>query len=324
MKVCTLLVSASLLFASAAPAAAAEDFPTKTVRLVVPSPAGSALDGFGRALAKELTARWKQTVFVESKAGAGGTIAVTSMMNEKPDGYTLFLPNEQILVNNRFVFGQLPYDPDKSFTYITQVVHADQMIAATADVPFEDFAGFLAYAKANPDALNYGMWSPGSSPNLALETLKRDAGINLTAIPYRGVGPVMLAMTSGEVQLTVMSAPTGAPLFDSGKAIPLAATSPVRSPLHPNVPTTAELGYPHVVAGTWYGLVGPAGMSPELVDKIYRDVRDIVTQPDFFERYPAFKGWNAIAGTPAEMIEAVKKQVPVTQEMMKTAGVEPQ
>src|SRR5690606_10595393 len=152
------------------------------------------------------------------------------MINEKPDGYTLFLPNEQILVNNRFVFRSLPYDPDKSFTYITQVMQADQMIAATAGAPFKDLPGMIDYAKANPGVLNYGMWSPGSSPNLALETLGRDAGIKLSAIPYRGVGPVMLAMTSGEVQLTVMSAPTGAALFDSGKAIPLAATSTVRSP----------------------------------------------------------------------------------------------
>lgn len=321
MKTWPLLLSSFLGLMSVTLTAQADEFPNRTVRIVATSPGGSALDTFARAIAEDLTKRWGTTVYVENKAGAGGQLAASTVLQSPADGYTLFFLNEQLLVANRFSYSKLSYDPDKSFAPISRLVQVDQLIVANAQVPFRDFAGLIDYAKKNPKGLNYGRWSLGSSPHLALETLNKDAGIQLVGIPYRGVSPVQMAMTANDVQLTVMSAPTGAALIESGKAFPLAVTSSTRSPQYPDVPTTDELGYPRVIAGTWYGLVGPAGMPANVVQKIERDVRAVLKDPTFFDRYPALRGWTVVASTPQEMVDTIKRQVPVIGEMMKTAGV---
>lgn len=323
MKLTSILLTA-LLSVGLAPSASAQDFPTRPVTMVVPSPPGSALDNFGRVLSEELRQRWGQTVIVENKAGAGGVIAATTVVSAAPDGYTLFLLQEQLLVTNRFAYRKLPYDPDKSFTPIDLLVQSDQMVVANASAPFRDLAGLVAYSKANPKSLAYGYWSSGSSPNLVFEALNVGSGSNLLGVPYKGVGPVMQAMAANEVQLTVMSAVSGAPLLNTGKAIPLASASATRSPQYPNIPTTVEQGFPQLKASTWYGLVGPAGMPKALVDKIQRDVHLVIKDPGFFDRNPGLRGWTVVAGGPQGLTDLVKEQVPVIEHMMKAAKVEPQ
>jgi tripartite-type tricarboxylate transporter receptor subunit TctC len=302
----------------------AQDFPTRPVRIVGTSPAGSALDTFGRMLAEDLGKRWNQSVFIEAKSGGGGAIAANAVLHAPADGYTMFLINEQILVANRFAFRKLSYDPDKSFAPISLLVQADQMIVASASAPFKDLPELVAYAKAHPKALSYGMWSQGSSPQLALEMLKRDANIDIAAVPYRGVGPVMQAMQSGEVQLSVVSGPTIAPLLQNASVKPLAVASKQRWTYMPKVATTAELGYPRVLAATWYALVVHANTPPAIRDKMERDVRAIVSDPGFLERHPTLAGWTFVGSTGQELRDTVTQQTRVVSEMMKVANVTPE
>ncbi|HMN80490.1 MAG TPA: tripartite tricarboxylate transporter substrate binding protein [Burkholderiaceae bacterium] len=302
----------------------ANEYPAKTVRLIVPSPAGSSLDLFGRTLAEDLAKRWGRSVIVESKPGAAGNIAASTLLQSAPDGYTLMLVTDNMLLANRFVFRKLPYDPDASFSPISLLVESDQLIVATSTTPVRSLPELIAYARQNPQALAYGYWSSGSSPQLVFSTLNKLAGTAILGVPYQGVGPVIKAMMSNEVQLSVMTPSTGAPVLQSGKSVALAIASPKRSPMHPDLPTTAELGFPQVRASTWYGLVGPAGLPPELVRRISDDVRDTIRTPGFLDRNLSLKGWTLVASSPAELSSAVRQQAPIVAEMVKAAGITPE
>ncbi|GAA5231543.1 tripartite tricarboxylate transporter substrate binding protein [Verticiella sediminum] len=321
LSVCTL---ACLTLGAASPALAQSAYPQRPVQLVVTSPPGSALDIFGRVLAQALGKLWGQTVYVDSRAGAGGTIAAAAVAKAPADGYTLFLINEQILVANRFTYRNLPYDPDTTFAPISRLIETDQLIVANQASGVKSLADVVELARADPQKLAYGMWSKGSSPNLVFEQLKQAAKVGILAVPYRGVGPVMLALQSDEVQLSVMSAPTGEPILSTGKAVPLAVASDRRSELYPDVPTTAELGYPQLRATTWYGLLARADTPAEILAKVERDVRAVLQDPGFMERNAELRGWRVVASSAEAFRASVAEQVPQIREMMLTAAITPE
>ncbi len=215
----------------------------------------------------------------------------------------------------------MPYDPDKSFTPISLLVQSDQLIVANSAVPVNTLPELIAYSKKNPKALAYGRWSIGSSPHLLFETLNKVAGTTILGVPYRGVGPVTLAMMGNEVQLTAMSSATATAAAKSGKIVPLAIAASKRSPEYANLPTTAELGFPQLRASIWFALLAPAGLAEPITKRLEREARTVLQSPGFFSANEFLRGWTVVASTPAGLLEVVAQEVPIVGEMMKAADV---
>lgn len=304
--------------------AAAQDWPDKPVRIVLGVPPGGGLDVLVRGLAAELSTRWGKSVVIDNKPGASGMIAAEGVANAPPDGYTLLATTDQIYLGNRFVFKTLPYDPDKSFANITVMARAEQFLLANPEVPAKTLPELIAVDKKKPGSLAYGTWGDGSPPHLVYETLNKNAGTRFLHVPYKGVAPVLNALTANEIQLSVGSSGVAGGLLKAGKVKALAIASKQRSPLFPDVPTTAELGHPEILASIWFGLAAPAGTPPAVVDKISADMRAVLRQPAFAERFITTPGWSLIAATPAETDQLIKSELPIIRDMTAAAGVKPQ
>jgi tripartite-type tricarboxylate transporter receptor subunit TctC len=301
---------------------AGHSYPERIIKIVVGSAPGGGLDILARAVAQELTTRWGKSVIVENRAGASGLIAAESVANAAPDGYTWLAVTDQIYLSNRFAFKQLPYDPD-GFANISIIAQADQLVLATPDVPANSIRELVALDREKPDNLSYGTWGDGSPPQLLYETLNKSAGTKLLGIPYKGVAPVMNALGTNEVQLSVASAGTAGPFMRAGKLKALAIAAKSRSPEFPEIPTTAEEGYPDLQAFIWFGLAAPGGTPATIIEKASAEIRDIARQRAFSERFVTSIGWNLIASTPAEMDATVQAELPIIRKMIENAGISP-
>jgi len=311
------------LIAAAAPAAA-QTWPDKPVKIVLGVTPGGGLDVLVRGLAAELSTKWARPVVVDNKPGASGVIAAEGIANAPPDGYSLLATTDQIYLGNRFAFKSLPYDPDRSFANITVMARAEQFLLAHPGVPAATLPELIAADRNRPGALAYGTWGEGSSPHLVYETLNKNAGTKFLHVPYKGVAPVLNALTTNEVQLSVGSSGVAGGLLRAGKLKALALAGRQRSPLFPDVPTTAEVGYPGVLALIWFGLAAPAGTPQPIVERISADVREVVRQPAFLERFITTPGWTVIGATPAETDELIRKELPIIRDMTAAAGVKAQ
>jgi tripartite-type tricarboxylate transporter receptor subunit TctC len=298
-------------------------FPDKVIKIVVGAPPGGGLDILARALAQELTTRWGKAVIVENRGGASGLIAGEAVANAAPDGYTWLAATDQTYLSNRFAFKRLPYDPD-GFAKISIIAQADQFMLTTPDVPANSIRELVVLDREKPDSLSYGSWGDGSTPQLLYETLNKDAGTKLLGIPYKGVAPVLNALGTGEIQLSVVSAGTAGSFLRAGRVKMLAIAAKSRSPEFPEIPTTAEEGYPDLQAFIWFGLAAPRGTPAAIIDKASAEIRDIALQPTFSERFITPNGWKLIASTPAEMDATIQDELPIIHHMIENAGVVPQ
>jgi tripartite-type tricarboxylate transporter receptor subunit TctC len=303
--------------------ASGQTFPDRIIKIVVAAPPGGGLDVLVRALAQELTARWGKSVVVDNRPGASGLIAAEAVANAPPDGYTWLAVTDQIYLSNRFSFKALPYNPD-AFANISLVAQADQFVLASAKLPVRDIRELIALDRQKPGSLAYGSWGDGSAPQLLFETMNKIAGTTLLGVPYKGVAPVLNALSIDEVQLSAASGGTAGPLLKAGKVKPLAIAGKSRAAEFPDVPTTAEAGYPTLQAFIWFGLAAPPGTPAAIIERASTEIRDIAKQPAFTERYITSLGWKFVASTPAEMDAAIKAELPVVREMIFNAGVKPQ
>ncbi len=302
----------------------AETWPDRPVKIVLGVPPGGGLDVLVRGVAQELSVKWDKPVVVENRPGASGLIAAEGVVNSAPDGYTLLATTDQIYMGNRYAFKNLPYNPDTSFANITIMARAEQFLLANAKVPAKTLPELVADAKKKPDSLAYGSWGEGSPPNLVYETLNKETGTKFLHVPYKGVAPVLTALTADEVQLSVGSSGVAGALLRAGKLRALALAAKQRSPLFPDVPTTTEAGFPQLQSFIWFGLAAPAGTPGAIVDKISADVRGVLEQPAFTERFITTPGWKTIASTPAETNQIIKNELPIIRDMSAAAGVKPQ
>ena len=297
-------------------------YPEKIIKIIVGSAPGGGLDILARAVAQELTTRWGKSVIVENRAGASGLIAAEAVANAAPDGYTWLAVTDQIYLSNRFAFKQLPYNPD-GFANISIIAQADQFVLATSNVPANSIRELIALDREKPDSLSYGTWGDGSPPQLLYETLNKSAGTKLFGIPYKGVAPVMNALGTNEIQLSVASAGTAGPFMRAGKLKAMAIAAKSRSPEFPDIPTTAEEGYPDLQAFIWFGLAAPGGTPATIVEKASVEIRDIARQRAFSERFITSIGWKLIASTPAEMDATIQAELPIIRNMIENAGISP-
>lgn len=322
MKIRVIL--AALCLAGASLSAFAQPFPARTVKFIVPFPPGGGVDIVIRAVAAELTERWKQPVIVENKPGIGSIVGAEAVAKSPADGYTLLATVNQTLTANRFLFKSLPYDPDKSFAPVTIMVRSDQMILAKAALPVKDLRELVALARREPGKLNYGSYGNGSQPQLAFELLNNREKLEIVHIPYKGIAPLLTALSAGEVDLATGSANVAMGLIKGGKVKPLAAAGKDRLAQFPDLPTTAELGFPWLNVSIWYGVFAPAGTPAAIVAKISEDVRAILRTPAFAERHATSKGLEVVAGSPQDVGGVVRDEVAVLAEMVRAARIEPE
>jgi tripartite-type tricarboxylate transporter receptor subunit TctC len=301
--ICGLVIAAF----AATPNASAVDYPVRPIKLVVPYAAGGPTDVLGRLVADYLGRDLKQTVIVENKPGAQGAIGAEAVARADPDGYTLFVAAGSIIVLNPMLYKKLSYDPVKDFRMLALVTDLPVVMEVHPSVPAKTVAEFVAYAKQNPGKLNFGSAGTGGTIHLAGEMFKQMAGIEMTHVPYKGAGPALTDLLSGNIQVMFDSMSTALPPVKAGLLRPLGVSSTQRSPDLPDVPTIAESGYPDYAVSVWYGIVGPSKLPDEIAQKISASL-DRGLNDDTFRAslekigFPVFRPRSAAAIT--EFIDA--------------------
>jgi len=298
MKPAKAVLCALVCLAALAPAAAQEPFPTHAVTLVVLFPPGGGTDTGARALAQKLSEKWSQPVVVENRPGAGGMIGTEAVTRAKADGYTIIMGNAQTIAVTPVLQKKLSYDPN-ALVPISLVAELPLVLLVNSTVDAASPADFVKVAKAKPGELTYGSAGNGSSTQLAAAILESATGIKLVHVPYKGGGPAMQDLMGGHVNLTFLTVLESGPALKSGKVKALAVTSSTRSPALPNIPTLAETVSPGYFSISWIGLMAPAATPRAIVDKIAKDVQEIMATPEMKQRFIE-QGATPVGGNPAQ------------------------
>jgi len=279
--------------------AAAQSYPSKPVRMIVPFPAGGPADIFGRGLAQAMGAELGQPVVIENIGGVGGVLGVDRALKSAPDGYTLAFNSGSTLSIAPYSFAKMPYDVKKDVALITLVVRVPEVLAVHPSLPVNSLAELVEHARKNPGKVNFGSAGGGSITHLAGELLKAEAKIDLVHVPYKGAAPAVNDLLGGQVQMGIFDVPILLGHVRSGKLKALSVTSASRAPTLPDVPTTAEGRYPNVTSDNWYGLVAPAATPAEVQKKVHAAAVAALQSSSLREQYAKIGG-IAAPGTPQE------------------------
>ena len=299
----------------------AQAYPNRPIRMVVPFPPGGPTDGIARIISDRLGVVLGQTIVVENRGGgAGGSIGAKAVATADPDGYTILITPGGSLTTGPAVHRNIGYDPIKVFTPVCLLIETPLIVAAHQDLPVKSLAEVVAYAKANPGKISWGSQGFGVAPHLLLELFKLEAGINIVHVPYRGTAPMLAAIIAGEVQMVADPMTTSLPHVQSGKLRPLAIAGSERTPKLPDVPTTAEAGYPKLNAPFWLGVVAPAGTPPAIIDKLNAAFRESLTPAETRARLAAL-GADVKIGTPAEFGKMLADELALWTAVVKDANI---
>ena len=301
--------------------APAQTFPSRPVKIVVPTSPGGATDAFSRALAPRLSETWGQPVLVENRPGANQIMGADHVSKSAPDGTTLLVSDASSFVINPHLYKKLPYDGVKGFTPITVLVRFPWVIAVHASVPANTFQELVAYAKTNPGKLSYGSFGLGSSAHISVDYLKNLLGIDILHVPYKGAGPAVTDLLSDQIQMMMVTPLLVEPHARAGRLKLVAAATAQRIPALPDLPTVAESGVPGYEAGTWFALVGPAGVPREIVAKIYADTAKILGNAAFREQYVSKQWFEVVGNTPEQFAEYIKTEYARWDRLIKLSGV---
>lgn len=266
------------LLGVAAASAAAQDYPTQPIRMIVSFPPGGAADVIGRAIATGLSETFKHNVIVENRPGANGNIGADAVAKAAPDGYTLLMSSGGTITANPFLFSKMSFDPEKDLTPVASTAVVRPYLMVHPSLPVNTVQEFIAYARANPGKLSYGSAGNGSSLHLAGEMLKREAKIEATHVPYRGAAPALNDLLAGQVHFMFDSGP-GLKHAEAGKLKLLAVGSPQRASQQPNTPTLAESGLAGFDADTVFGIYAPAGTPPAIITKLNAEINKVLRTP---------------------------------------------
>ena len=307
----------------AAVANATEPFPTHPIRLVVPYPAGGGTDIVGRVLGQKLHESLGQPVVIDNRGGAGGTIGTAAAAKSAPDGYTLLLvPTSHVI--NPSIYAKLPYDTEKDFAPITMVASAAILMAVNPSVPADTVRGFIEAARARPQTIaNYGSAGTGTVFHLTGELFRQLAGLQLQHVPYRGGAPTVTALLAGEIPLAFETMLALQPHVRAGTLRALAVTSPRRSAIMPDIPTTAEAGFPALVAYNSYALFAPAGTPSPVLMRLHDAAVAALALPEVNDQLRE-QGAEVVGGSPAELGAYVATEIPKWAALARQAGVQPQ
>jgi tripartite-type tricarboxylate transporter receptor subunit TctC len=297
----------------------AQAYPNRAIHIIAPFPAGGGYDFLSRLIGAEMTKTFGQPVIVENKAGANGNIGTEAAAKSAPDGYTLLMGGNSPLSLNVGLYPRLPYDPAKDFDPISRVATQPNLLAANPKVPVRTLPELIAYAMANPGKLTYASNGNGSPQHLAAEQLKRMAGIDIVHVPYKGAAPTAAALLAGEVSVAFNIILLPLPHVQSGKLTGIAVASSKRSPLAPNLPTMAELGYP-IDIDTWYGLVAPAGTPRDIVAKLNAETLRILNLPGLKEKTRS-QGIELGGSTPEEFATFIREDIAKWTKAIREMGI---
>jgi len=313
---------ASLFLALFALGAAAQEYPARPVRIIVPSPPGGGTDIVARVLAQHFARSFGQQFFVENKPGAGNMIGIEAVARSAPDGYTLLMTASTLALNS-VLFKKVPYDPVRDFAPITLTATAPNVLLVHPSVPAQSLAEFIALAKAKPGALSYGTPGIGTSPHLSMELLKSMAGIDLQHVPYKGTAAAVTDVIGGQIAATFANALTAKPQVDAGRVRALAITGPRRIEALPGVPPIAEAGVPGYEAMQWYGLLAPAGTPAAIVARLNGEALKALRSAEMKERLAA-DGAEPLGGSPAEFAALIRRELDKWTRVARAAGIDPQ
>jgi len=281
-----------------AAAVQAQSWPARPVRIVVAYPPGGGIDVMARQVADKLTGAWGQPVVVENRPGANTIVATDAVAKSAADGHTLLFTTDATFSINPHLYSKLPFDTQRDFIPVTMLVLLQQLLVAHPSLQADSLSQLIDLARKNPGKINYASYGSGSQPHLAGEMLKFKAGIDLVHVPYKGISLAVPAVMAGEVQLTFSGIASSLAPLKSGRIKAIAIGGPQRSPIWPDVPTFAELGYPEVETHAWFGLFLPAGSPREAVTKIYLDTKKILDDPEFRQKQLIERGYEVVGSSP--------------------------
>jgi tripartite-type tricarboxylate transporter receptor subunit TctC len=308
----------SLLIACFAGGAAAQEFPQKTVRFIVPFPPGGATDGLARILAEKMTEAWRQQVVIDNRGGAGGNIAAELAAKAPADGHTIIIVGLSHAANLS-LYSKLNYHPVRDFTPVSQVVSIHTFLVTHPSLPVKSVKELVALAKAKPGALNYASGGNGSSPHMAMELFKGLAKVDLVHVPYKGTQSV-IGILRGEAALLFENLISVGAHINSGKLRVLAVGASKRSSALPEVPTVAEAGVPGYDMVLWFGVLAPAGTPAAAVKTIHREIANILKVPDVRSRLAA-QGADPVASAPGEFDAFIKAEIAKWAQVVKASGL---
>lgn len=301
---------------------AAQEFPAKPVRLVLTFPPGGGSDAIARPLAQRMSKSFGQQVVVDHRPGANGIVGLEHIALSPPDGYALILTNVGPIAMNPGLNDKLPYDPVRSFSPITLVGSAQYVLMVHPSMSVRTVKDFLAVARRRPGAVNYATSGVGSTPHLAGELLKTLTGVDIVAVQYRGGGPALIAVISGQVSMYFASMPSAMPHIQSGRLLGLAVTGAKRAPAAPDIPTVAEAGVKDYEVDGWYGVMGPAGMDPARVSRIGAVIHEALQAPELREQFGK-QGIDVNISTPEQFGNYIRQEIGKWSKVIRAAGIKP-
>ena len=299
---------------------AAQDFPVRPIRVIVPSTAGGSVDTLARLVGSRLSERWGQQVVVDNRAGAGGIIAGEITAKSPPDGYTLIMATVAAMATNVSLSRKLPYDPVRDFAPITLVASQQLVLLVNPGVAAKSVAELIQLAKSKPGQLTFASAGNGSGGHLSGELLKILANIDITHVPYKGIAPALVDVISGQVTMTFASIISGLPHVKSGKTRALAVTGSHRSPAAPELPTMIESGVRGYESSTWYGLLAPKATARPTIMKLNREVVSIVNLPEV-RSHLLTEGAEPVGNTPEQFGEFIKSEIAKWGKVIRAAGL---
>lgn len=308
----------AVMLASFHPAAYAQDYPNRLIKIVVPTAPGGSVDRVARIVARKLQDKWDKPIAVENRAGASGNIGAELVFRSTPDGYTLMVATPGPLINNKTLFAKLAYDPD-AFAHVSVIAEAPQVLIAHPNAGVDSLEKLIALAKARPDALNYASAGNGTTPHLTMELFKFRAALKIVHVPFKGNAPALTNLVGGQVHLLFDSISTSLPHIRAGAARALAVSSANRHRSLPSVPAISEV-LPGFLATTWYGMVAPPGTSTAIATKLSAAIAEALKQPDVAKRLLDID-IEPIGSTPAEMAQFMRRESEVWGKVIRTAGI---
>lgn len=315
----TALAAIALALAGAAPVTAGQAYPAKPVKLVVTFPPGSTPDIVARALATRLQAAMGQPVVVEDRAGAGGNIGADAVAKAAPDGYTLLVSTNGVFSINKSLYQSMPFDPDKDLAPISLLATAPQMLVVQPKLGVHSFQEFLDYARRNPGKLSYGSVGAGSASHLTMELLKNAAGISIVHVPYKGFPPAVTDMLAGNIDAMFAIIPGVLQHVKAGTMTGLAVTALKRSPLAPDVPSVAELGYPQLESLAWIGLAAPAGTPKGIIDRLSTETMRGMHAAEVTGLLGK-QGFDVVAGSPEDFARWIRSEAEKWSKVVRLSG----
>ena len=316
----TIVLAVAACAALAAPCGAEDHYPSRPVKLVVPQPAGGAVDLIARALADRLAEQMGRPFIIENMPGANGGLAGGNVARSPSDGYTLLLAVDSNLVINPSLYRTLTYDPFKDFAPISIIARLNMVLVANPKISANSVRELIAYAKVYPNKLNYADLGIGSAMHMGMEQFKFMTKTEINRVSYRGTAPAITDVVAGNVDLMLTGPPSAKSMSEGGKLKVLAVASPERMALMPDVPTVAEAGVPGYTMASWFGLLVPTKTSKSIVERLSAETKTAVNSQIFKDRMKSV-GLEIDGGTPAAMLETMRSDTQRWAELIKATGI---